>query len=284
MSSTIEPTSQLNEIKNQYQKDGYIRLNKLLDRDTINQIRDAAKQTFDIQMQHHHISDGNFDNEVDFEQKLFQLFNTQYDAFLGAAKASQHILPLQKLGLDDRLINAVHDVGVENPIVCVKPIIYFNSPHLAKIEGHYKTPAHQDWRSMQGSLDSVIVWVALCDIDISLGALEIIPGSHLWGLQDTVEDSWYRTLESGCYKESDFVPVEVKAGDALVFSSFLVHRSGNNVTNHIRWSVHCRYNNLNEATFIERGFPHPYVVYRPNQDLLTPDFPSKNQLESTFKL
>ena len=43
---------------------------------------------------------------------------------------------------------------------------------------------------MQGSLNAIVVWVPLVDV-AELGALEIIPGSHLWGLQESHEDKWY---------------------------------------------------------------------------------------------
>ena len=51
-----------------------------------------------------------------------------------------------------------------------------------------------------------------------------------------------------------------RAGDLLAFSAFLVHRSGTNSTESIRWSCHFRYNDLAEATFVERGYPHAYVI------------------------
>ena len=72
--------------------------------------------------------------------------------------------------------------------------------------------------------------------------------------------------------------VEVKAGDALFFSSFLIHRSGDNVSDAIRWSCHFRYNDLSEKTYIKRGYPSPYQ-YRPLPELVTPDFPKKEDFE-----
>jgi hypothetical protein len=67
----------------------------------------------------------------------------------------------------------------------------------------------------------------------------------------------------------------------LIFSAFLVHRSGENITKNIRWSIQLRYNNMVEPTFKERGFPMPYI-YKPEENLVTPDFPKKEQLEEVF--
>ncbi|HKP37806.1 MAG TPA: phytanoyl-CoA dioxygenase family protein [Pyrinomonadaceae bacterium] len=270
-------------IKEMYNENGFYLAEGLFSADEVEQVRREAKNIFDIQLREHEFFCQDIDDDQDFERNLRELFNQDYDAFLGAAKLSQHLISLHRLALDERIVNVLNnELGMALPTICVKPIIYFNSPHLAKIEGHYKTPAHQDWRSMQGSLDSIIVWIGLMDIDRDLGALEIVPQSHRRGLFETVEDGWYRTIKEGSISEDAFRRVEIKAGDALFFSSLLIHRSGNNVTDRIRWSAHFRYNNALEETFIERKFPHPYLVYRPQQELITKDFPTPEIMDKVF--
>jgi ectoine hydroxylase-related dioxygenase (phytanoyl-CoA dioxygenase family) len=153
---------------------------------------------------------------------------------------------------------------------------------LAKSQGYWKAPAHQDWRSIQGSLNSVVIWVPLLSIDKSLGALEVVPGSHCDGLMSTTEDDFYRAIDDERYTDESFVPVETTIGDCLLFSTFLVHRSGTNSTNRVRWSCHFRFNDMLEKTFIEREFPNPYI-YKPQQELITPNFPHQNLLVSLFK-
>ena len=134
---------------------------------------------------------------------------------------------------------------------------------------------------MQGSLDAVVVWIALADIDRSLGTLEVIPKSHKWGLLESEMTDGYGKINEAL-NLSDIAAIDVQAGDALFFSTFLVHRSGTNVTDSIRWSCHFRYNNLQEATFIERGFPHPYI-YKPQETLITDRFPSVTQVETVYR-
>ena len=88
-------------------------------------------------------------------------------------------------------------------------------------------------------------------------------------------------VATGCTVEKDFVQTEFKVGDILLFSAFLIHQSGNNITRNIRWSVQLRYNNLEEPTFIERGYPMAYI-YAPEKELVTPNFPSVEQLQTVF--
>jgi len=111
---------------------------------------------------------------------------------------------------------------------------------------------------MQGSLDSIVVWVPLADVDFSLGALEVVPGSHKLGLLTTELINSFGKVDR--FSDDDFISVEAAQGDALFFSSFLVHRSGVNTTDSIRWSCHFRYNNRCEETFIERGYPQSLPV------------------------
>jgi hypothetical protein len=143
---------------------------------------------------------------------------------------------------------------------------------------------HQDWRSMQGSLDSVVVWLPLVDVDRALGALEVVPGSHRWGLlaADMADSYGHNTEDAQARIDPGALrSMELERGDAVFFSAFLVHQSGTNVTEAIRWSCHFRYNNLRDPTFVARGFPHPYL-YRPDEALITSDFPVPEQVTEVF--
>jgi phytanoyl-CoA hydroxylase len=83
--------------------------------------------------------------------------------------------------------------------------------------------------------------------------------------------------------DEDFVSIEMERGDTLLFSAFLVHRSGTNRTESIPWSAQFRFNNLAKPTFIRRGYPHAFI-YKPVQELLTPDFtPDAESLSALWK-
>jgi ectoine hydroxylase-related dioxygenase (phytanoyl-CoA dioxygenase family) len=264
-----------------YKKNGYALLPGYLDREQVKAIKSEAQSIFMLMLRKNGIPVLS-ENDQGFADALFELFRTNYADFIGAARAAQHILSMHRFAVSDQIMNLLKEIGLAIPILCVKPIIYFNSRNLAKVEGHFKTPAHQDWRSMQGSLNSVVIWVPLVDVDVNLGAIEFIPGSHLNGLAPTEKDEWFRHIPDIAAPASDFVAEEVRVGDLVVFSAFATHRSGNNVTNAIRWSIHVRYNDANEATFMHRGMPHPYAVYRPEQELITQNFPSVNQIVALF--
>jgi ectoine hydroxylase-related dioxygenase (phytanoyl-CoA dioxygenase family) len=264
-----------------YKENGYVLLERFFAPEQIAAVRDDARQVFLAQMLRSGIVDRGDVGEADFERGMVALFQRDLPAFTNCGKHAQHLISLHALSLDPRIVAALHGLGLAFPSISTRPVLYFNSPQLARKEVYWRLSLHQDWRSMQGSLDAVVVWVPLVDIDRSLGALEVIPGSHRWGLLEAdMVDGYGHVKEE--VDRSRLRPLEVRAGDALLFSAFLVHQSGTNTTGSIRWSCHFRYNNLRERTFVERGFPHPYV-YGPQEALITAGFPRSHDIEELFR-
>lgn len=266
----------------EYKETGYQIVRGLFEPETIDNVRKEAQSIFLRQLEAKGYPVENIKSEDDFNENLVKLFNEHTDLIVSSGKQIQHLISLHLLSLDSKIINIVKELGISFPNISTRPVMFFNAKKLAKKQVYWKTDPHQDWRSMQGSLNSMVAWVALCDIDISLGALEVIPGSHKKGLQAKEMVDSFGLITEEQLGTDKFIPVEVKKGDVLFFSSFLIHQSGNNSTeNGIRWSCHFRYNDLDEKEFIERGYPHPYVYY-PNPDLITPDYPEAGKVEKYF--
>lgn len=259
--------------------EGYSLVSNFFDKRDIDKVREDAKLVFIKQMVFHKIIKSEILSEDEFEKGMTKFFQTNLQAFINSGKTCQHLISLHQLSLENKLLDVLKELGLESPNICTRPVMYFNSKNLAKSEVHYKTPPHQDWRSMQGSLNSIVVWVPLIDVDFNLGTLEILPKSHLLGLMKSEKDEWFRKIN---IESKEFKSINVKKGDALFFSSLLIHQSGNNITDSIRWSCHFRYNDLNENTFIERSYPNPYS-YTPQQELVTPDFPLAQTIQNYFK-
>jgi hypothetical protein len=266
----------------EYRRQGYILVKGLFAKDEIERIRAEAKSIFASQMRRCGLIDSTAIDEKQFEKGMYDLFQSDLQAFTNCGKQAQHLISLHRLSLDNRIVDRLLALGLEQPNISTRPVLYFNAERLAKKEVYWRLSLHQDWRSMQGSLDSVVVWLPLVDIGRELGALEVIPGSHLWGLLEADIVDGYGNLRT-TVDESDLLSVEIEAGDALFFSTFLVHRSGTNTTDSIRWSCHFRYNNLQDPTFSARGFPHPYI-YAPQEELITPGFPAKEQVLEALAL
>jgi len=264
----------------QFKAQGFVLAPGFFQKEEVERVRSDAKSVFLTQLLRHGILKSDNPSEAEFEAGLFAYFKLDLQEFMNCGKQIQHLVSLHRLSLDKRIERVLREeLGLQFPNISTRPVLYFNSRFLAKEEVYWRVFPHQDWRSMQGSLDSIVVWVPLVDVDMKLGALEVVPGSHKLGLVTTeVVNSFGKVDRFG---DGDFVAVEAAQGDVLFFSSFLVHRSGVNATDSIRWSCHFRYNNLAEETFIERGYPHAYI-YKPQEDLITPGFPSKELIGKFF--
>jgi phytanoyl-CoA dioxygenase PhyH len=266
--------------KRLYNKNGFLLMKNFFPRNEIIRVHEEAKDVFKAQLKRHRLDSEDLTVEASFDKALYALFEQDFQEVVNCGKQIQHLISLHRLGTDPRVIDQLKALGLALPCISARPVVFFNSRHLAKREEYWRLSAHQDWRSSQGSLDAVTIWVPLVDIDESLGALQVIPGSHKWGLLESESVSYYGKISKEI-TEGEFLPVVVERGDALVFSSFLVHRSGTNSTESIRWSIHFRYNNLSEQTFIDRGYPHPFI-YKPEEGLITPQFPERELLVNLF--
>jgi ectoine hydroxylase-related dioxygenase (phytanoyl-CoA dioxygenase family) len=267
-----------------YREQGYLLCRDFFPAEEVKVIHDEAKAVFEAQMRRFDIlPEGEADDRA-FTQGMFRLFETDLATFSNCGKQAQHLISLHRLSLDQRIVDALAELGLDFPNVSTRPVLYFNHPKLAQKEVYWRLSLHQDWRSMQGSLDSVVVWLPLIDIGRELGALEILPGSHKKGLLAADLIDGYGHINEKAARDidpDDLISVEVKRGDALFFSTFLLHQSGQDMGEAIRWSCHFRYNNLAEPTFVERGYPHPYI-YRPAEPLITEGFPTREAVDRLF--
>lgn len=265
-----------------YRERGYLHLREYLAPELVCNVLHEAREVFMSQLRARGMLAAGEADERQVEAGMARLFAEDLPVFMNCGKQAQHLVSLHRLGIDERLLNLVRGVGIEWPNISTRPVLYFNSPRLAKSEVYWRVFPHQDWRSMQGSLDAVVIWVPLMDLPMDLGPLEVIPGSHRDGLVTEEVESGFGKVKEDYLRDKSFASLPCSVGDVVLFSSFLVHRSGTNSSPGIRWSCHFRYNNLAEQTFVARGYPHAYI-YKPVDDLLTANFPAQHEVRAALK-
>jgi ectoine hydroxylase-related dioxygenase (phytanoyl-CoA dioxygenase family) len=72
-------------------------------------------------------------------------------------------------------------------------------------------------------------WLALDDATLENGCIWVIPGSHSWGLLHHERDPALGD-EVGYAGPEEGIPVPIRRGQVVAFSSLLLHRSGPNTT------------------------------------------------------
>jgi phytanoyl-CoA hydroxylase len=270
----------------EYKENGFILLRNLLQKDKIQLVLNDAKQVFFEQFKYKKYTDASSLAKLsnkEYNECMFKLFKEDIGCLSNCGKQAQHLISLHQLSVSEKIIGLLYEAGLKIPVISTRPVLYFNHPKLAQKKVFHTVEAHQDWRSMQGSLNSVVIWIPLMDIDKSLGALQVLPGSHKNGLRTKSIEHGFGMVSLSVEEEKKLIDVEVSQGDILLFSSFLVHQSGENVSNNPRWSCHFRYNDLMDESFIKRSYAHPYI-YKPQEELITSNFPSKNDINKIFNL
>ena len=99
-------------------------------------------------------------------------------------------------------------------------------------------PWHQD--NGYGTLeppDDLTVWIALDDTDARNGCLWVLPGSH----RDGARAHERRGAMSSATVDEAGIPLPMRAGDAVLFGSLLLHRSLPNDTPKARYAMYVRY-------------------------------------------
>ncbi|MGB6985391.1 MAG: phytanoyl-CoA dioxygenase family protein [Candidatus Aquilonibacter sp.] len=220
-------------------------------------------------------------SQRDMTAQLKALFRHSPKEYVASAKFAQHLASVHRLGVSDAMLEALAELGIAAPAISTRPVIHFMTDDLRIEGGYHKTPIHQDWRSVQGSVDGVTMWMPLFDVTLNDYPLEILPGSHRRGLLPSADHAFGHQVEEGAVDEAQFVGVPLERGTAAFFSGFLAHRTGTQGGERVRVALSYRFNNAEDPSFVSRGYPDTYV-YKAEKPLLNPEFPPQSLVEKTF--
>lgn len=146
------------------------------------------------------------------------------------------------------------------------------------------TPPHQDYRLIQGSVDTLTCWVPLGDCPASLGSLRMLKGSHLDGLVEADPGKGPGGLQVEVEDDdARWCTTDFRAGDAIVFTSLTVHGALRNNEDHLRFSADFRYQSLLEPVLAESLSPH-YSPRVPDWDVLTRGWTSRASVAAPDEL
>ena len=149
--------------------------------------------------------------------------------------------------------------------------------------GYFGLGPHQDFPSVQGSLDGLVAWIPLTDVDRNSHTLEVVPGSHRRGLITQVEhtrNGW--EIPPDQLSTAEWQPIEATPGDVAFLSVFMIHRTAPvGDPGRLRIALSTRFDNAAEPTFIARSYPTAYQR-QVRRDQYLPDFPTAAQINDLF--
>lgn len=142
----------------------------------------------------------------------------------------------------------------ERLLIHPKPIGRLIFPQCERLVVH----AHQDYRFMDGDPECFTTWIPLHDCPTNLGPLQILEGSHRFGFQSHDHTNLHvPEIPEGAALGDDWVGGQINAGDVLIFHSLTVHAASPNISNQLRISLDCRFQDygrvLNPANLVFAG-------------------------------
>jgi len=174
-----------------------------------------------------------------------------------------------------RRLTSVHQFSVHRALlelsqVLMKTDMVMSSPYKpVRIDHEVREGAllgwHQDYPYAHDSMDSVVYWMPLQDVNGSNGCVRVIPGSHRAGVRPVVMLEpppgigngirGIRLADPDSVASLSSIEIPVRAGDVLVFSTCLLHRSQKNTTPQARWTVQVRHGNFLYPQAIQKHWP-----------------------------
>lgn len=142
----------------------------------------------------------------------------------------------------DRLVNSERLNSVAAQLLGGEANLYFSFTAVKSGGGGGKFHFHQDnnYTQFTDGLSGINIWFALVDMTPENGCLCIQPRSHLDGTltsENAGQGDGHRSLGDDI---GTYLPVRMRAGDAVAFSRLTVHGSGANKTRDPRfgYSIH----------------------------------------------
>lgn len=221
------------------------------------------------------------DDIFDNLKTLFRSDLDRYKKLVGALWRKEAVFALMH---NKRIIEFLREeFGWDDLFVPGGQVVHIMAEALRIPNGYFGLVPHQDFPSVQGSLNGAVVWLPLVKVDKDNYPLEVIPRSHLRGLASMVDhgsSTW--EVEASWYDESHFVPAEVDVGDVIFMSMFTIHRSSKfGAPDRCRIAVSTRFDDANETSFIKRAYPSAYIR-SVRREQYEENFPSIDLIGKTF--
>lgn len=244
--ATLNRASISDPFRSDLQRDGYIVLTDLFTRDQVQQLQDDVCALFTQLLPK---------GDVQGREIIGSSYFTHRDAWKASARQMHNLFSVLAISASEKVRRVLQAGGLQAPIACIHPEMRVDIPQ----DVQYMQPWHQDWRSGQGSLNSVTVWLPLHDVTRRDGAIELLPGSHLWGLTEIEELSNPRRFVcKDARLDTASGPVaEIEQGECVLFSQMLVHRSGSNTSSLPRVTAQLRYADLEDHDFRQNMYRVP---------------------------
>lgn len=139
---------------------------------------------------------------------------------------------------------------VGSEVVC-NPIQHIRSVLSHRNTNRGPTPWHQDAGVCWPDADPyfmLTVWIPIVDATLENGCLQVIPGSHKYGLLPHGYTPYGLGIPPEAHPPLEPKVLPVPAGGVILFHNYTMHSARPNETDTVRWSFDLRYHDVYQPT------------------------------------
>ena len=198
--------------------------------------------------------------EIKSEKDIVNLYKKRKKIWI-AGYDQIRLLPELNDIIDTSFVNMVSKAAsLKRPAFTSKPVVRVCMPNNL---GTGRAVPHIDYPSHRGSKNAVTIWFPLQDTNKKNGTLKIFPNSHkikTWSGSIKKNTVMRKDLSNEKY-EKNLISIDLKVGQALIISQFLIHESGNNLSNSTRFSLDFRLIDLSDTLYAQRKYYVNQISY-----------------------
>lgn len=226
--------------------EGYLFFRGLLDADRVDDVR---RRVLDRIAAHGWLRD---DTDPDDQRPGYVARPETDPTYWDGYRAVQGLQPFHDLAHDAALVDMAATLVDDQVVVHPRKIARISYPF-----GMVPTAPHQDYRYIQGTVDTFTVWAPLGACPGDLGGLRVLRGSQDDGLRPTFSAGGAGGLGVDTDPDDpDWASADYEPGDVVVFHSLTVHAARPNERDKVRLSVDYRYQSAAEPMVMASLHPH----------------------------
>jgi hypothetical protein len=234
---------------NQYWQDGFLLVRDLLSRQELQPaIESIDRQVADLSKLLHRqgLIDREFD-EYDFLKRLAKLEQAYPGASVIIHTSGTLPTTFATLWSSAKLLDIIQQLL--GPNIAGHPV--WNLRAKTPMTSRATVPWHQDTAYLDEGAEGTFqptAWIPLVDTNETNGTLQVIRGSHRsktfpHQLEKKAgkSDSWYLYIDDQNIPAGEIVTCSLNRGDVLLLNQLIVHRSTENYSDSVRWSLDFRW-------------------------------------------
>jgi hypothetical protein len=264
----------------QYQQDGFLILENFFSETELRPIEHAIDQRVDA-LAERLFASGKIQRKYEEEGFLTRLTKLENE-FRGAATLlhTGGVLPpeIAEVWSSKKLLDIVEQIL--GPEIAGHPV--WNLRAKTPVNALATVPWHQDTAYLASGSEHTFqptAWIPFVDANELNGAMQVVRGGHRSGkvfphhLENTRghRDSWYLYIEESDLPKGEIVTCEMKKGSVLLLNNLIPHRSLENYSDIIRWSIDLRWQRPGEISGME-GIKNPILMRTKRDPTYKPDW------------